>query len=207
MPPRPLGGGEHAGHGSHPAVERQLSDRGMPAKTLLRHLPRSRQHGERDRQVVARSLLPQLRRREIDGDATAGPLQLCGHDPAAHPLLRLLTGTVRKADDRECGGAVLEVRLDFDPARLEPDESMRDGACEHAADASETAVSGSLRLCAGRVKPADEDVLEEFAGPPAGSPVHVTAVPALEREAGALQNLWIELPTIVDHDHDRSPRP
>ena len=41
------------------------------------------------------------------------------------------------------GHAALEVRLDLDAARVEADEGVGDGACEHALDASAANVSVS----------------------------------------------------------------
>ena len=49
-------------------------------------------------------------------------------------MLRFLAGSVREPDDRERRYAGLQVRLDFDLARLETDESMSDRACKHASD-------------------------------------------------------------------------
>ena len=57
-------------------------------------LLRSRQHRERDRQVEARALLPQLRRREVDRDPVPAATQLGRGDAAADALLRLLAGAV-----------------------------------------------------------------------------------------------------------------
>jgi hypothetical protein len=47
-------------------------------------------------------------------------------------VLRLLARAVGEADDREGRHTALEVRLDVDPTRLEPDEGVGDGAGEHA---------------------------------------------------------------------------
>jgi hypothetical protein len=96
-----------------------------------RHLPRGRQHRQRDREVEARPFLAQLGRSEIDRDPPQRPLELGRGDPASHPLLGLLAGTVGQPDDRERRQPALEVRLDLDPARVEPDQGMGDRACEH----------------------------------------------------------------------------
>jgi len=94
-------------------------------------LPRRREERERDRQVVARSLLPQAGRREIDRDAAAWKLELRRPDTAAHTLPRLRTGAVGEADDDERRRAVSDVRLDLHPTWLEADERMRYCTCEH----------------------------------------------------------------------------
>ncbi len=46
-------------------------------------------------------------------------------------MLRLLARAVGEPDDGEAREAELEVGLDLDLARLEPDESVGDRACEH----------------------------------------------------------------------------
>jgi hypothetical protein len=96
-----------------------------------RHLSRSREERERDREVEPRALLAQLGGREIDRDAPVGEAQLGGRDAAAHAFARLLAGPVGEADDREAGNAVADVRLDVDAPRLETDERMGDRACKH----------------------------------------------------------------------------
>src|SRR5829696_3531760 len=136
--PRPLGGDQHAADGPHAPVESQLADRGVLLEPRNRNLVRGGEHRERDRQVEARSLLAQRRRREIDDDPLppARPLELGGDDPAADALLRLLAGAVRQPDDREAGNPALQMGLHLDAAGVEPDEGMRDGSCEHDDDAS-----------------------------------------------------------------------
>jgi hypothetical protein len=46
-------------------------------------------------------------------------------------VLRLGAGAVGEPDDGEGGNAELEVSLDLDATRLEPDEGVGDGAREH----------------------------------------------------------------------------
>ena len=64
--------------------------------------------------------------RRLSGHSSDG-----GDDAAADAVLRLLAGAVGEPDDREARNARLEVRLDLDLARLEPDERMGDRAREH----------------------------------------------------------------------------
>ena len=52
-----------------------------------------------------------------------------------------------------------------------------------------------------------DHVFEELAGTAAGSAVDVAPIARLDLEAGALEDLRIELAAVVDHDHDRGPRP
>ena len=62
-------------------------------------------------------------------------------------MLRLLAGAVGQTDDGEGRDAVLEMRLDLDPACLESDKGMRDGAREHR-----TTLGGeSARVCGASV--------------------------------------------------------
>ena len=142
-PPSTLCDGEDAADPAETAVERELAERGgaleRAARELLRrceererNLPRSRQHGQGDREVEARTLLAERRRREVDDDPAVGPVGLGRPDAAADALLRLLTGAIGEADDGEARDAVANVRLHVDPARLEADERMRDRACKHA---------------------------------------------------------------------------
>jgi hypothetical protein len=81
----------------------------VPLELVARHLPRRGQHRERDRQVEAGALLPQLRRREVDGDAAARKLELGGRDSATDALARLVQRLVGQADDRKRGNAVLKL--------------------------------------------------------------------------------------------------
>src|SRR6185312_14258956 len=68
-------------------------------------------------------------------------------DAAADAVLRFLTSTVGKADDRERRLAQLDVRLDFDAPRVEPDERVGEHAGEHMPiEPAETS-----HVCAGTV--------------------------------------------------------
>jgi len=149
---RTLGNGECTAHRPNASVQSELANRGMLRKALRRHLSRGRQHRQGDREVEARSFLAQARRSEVDRDPTVEwPLQRARRDSAPNPMFRLLAGTVGQADDREPRHAALEVRLDLHPPRLETDESVGDGAREHAFDATPEAVTEELRLRQGCV--------------------------------------------------------
>ena len=126
-PSRTLGDRERPRDGPDPPVERKLADGRVLREPLGWKLSRGAQYRKRDREVEAGTLLAQRRRREIDRDApVVGPLERSGQHPAPHAVLRLLARPVGKADDREAGDSRLEVRLDLDLPRLEPDECMGD---------------------------------------------------------------------------------
>ena len=88
--PRALGDREHAADAAQAPVERELADGRVPVELVVRQLLRRREHRERDRQVVARALLAEAGRREVDGDAAARELQLGRGDAALDALARLV---------------------------------------------------------------------------------------------------------------------
>ncbi len=118
---------------AQPPVEAELADRRMLRKPLGRDLPGRRQDCECDRQVEPGAFLPELRRREIHGNAPVRPIELGRSDAAPDPVLRFLHSAVDEPDDGEGGNAALDMHLNVDPARLEADEGMRDRAREHVA--------------------------------------------------------------------------
>ena len=128
---RALGRRKNAADRPEPPVQSELADRRVPHERIGRNLPRGGEHRQRNREVEARPFLAELRRRQVDRDPAQRPLELGGRDPAPHPFLGLLAGSIGKPDDCERRQSALEVRLDLDPASVEPDERMRDGSCEH----------------------------------------------------------------------------
>ncbi len=106
----------------------------MLGQALARNLSGRCEQRERDRQVEARALLLQLRRREIDSGLVTGPLELRRLDAAPDALLRFLTRAIHEPDERERRYATLNVRLHLDASRLEADEGERDCAREHSAN-------------------------------------------------------------------------
>jgi hypothetical protein len=46
-------------------------------------------------------------------------------------VLRFLAGAIGEADDRESRDTVLKVGFDLNGSRVEPDQRMSDGSCEH----------------------------------------------------------------------------
>src|SRR5436190_30710 len=91
--------------------------------------------------------------------------------------------------------------LDLHSPGVEPDERMRDRPCEQGADASGETFTCPSRLRAGS-ETTDDHVLEVLARASPRPPVHVPAVPLLLEQPRALQDAGIELPPIVDDDHD-----
>ena len=59
-----------------------------------------------------------------------------------------------------------------------------------------------MRKLVGTRLAGDDHVLEELACATAGAAVDVAAVPSLDREPRAVEDLRIELAAVVDHDHD-----
>jgi hypothetical protein len=142
--PRAFGDGEDTTDPSQATVEGQLADGGGPLERTARHLLRSSEQRQRDRQVESGTLLAQLGRRKVDRDAARRKVQLGRGNPAADPLARLLAGAVGEPDDREAGNAVADVGFHVDAARLESDESVRDRACKHASRLG----ANACRVCA-----------------------------------------------------------
>ena len=181
---------------------------------------RAGEQRERDREVEPRSLLPQRRRREVDGDPVAhGPRQHRVDDAAVNPVFRLLTGSISETDDRkrrEIGRD--EVRLDIDPTRLEPDHGAGKGPGQHSFDGTTKRVPCLGRFRTGTVSAirggrarapsasrGDEDRLVVLAGTPPCAPIHVALMTVDEAKTCAPQNLGIEVASVIDDDaHPRT---
>jgi hypothetical protein len=131
--PGTLGDGEDPGDRTDSPVECELTMDRVADPARRANLSGRGEDRERDRQVERRPLLTQRRRREVDRDPAARPLQLRRANTTLDPLLRLLTGPIGQAHDREPRHLPLDVRLHLDPASLEADQSMRERAREHAA--------------------------------------------------------------------------
>ena len=109
------------------------------------------------------------------------------------PQGRDLDVSLRAPDSRPASG-----RRDHD-ARLLRQRPLPDAQLEHLQRrrlAADPAALAATRLAR------DDHVLEELSGATAGAAVDVAAVARLDREAGALEDLGIELAAVVDHDHD-----
>src|SRR4029077_4190764 len=104
---------------------------------------------------------------------------------------------VGEADDREGGGRQLDVRLDLDATRIEADQRVGEHPGKHAAQGSSRGVT--LDAC-------DQDVFVKLAGPAARAAVHVPDETVFQPESGAIEDLLVELPSVVDDDRDRSTR-
>src|SRR5439155_17040266 len=97
----PLGDGEHPADATDAPVKRKLADRRVLGKAAVRHLSRSSEERERNRNVEAGALLAKLGRGEIDDQAAVRPEQLGGANRAGDAFLRLLTCAVGEPDDRK----------------------------------------------------------------------------------------------------------
>src|SRR5207237_1393615 len=82
----------------------------MTVELVVRQLPRRREDGERDRQVVTGALLAQTGRREVDGHASARKLELRGQEPAAGSLEDDYDGDVRTSTSSKYSPARRPVR-------------------------------------------------------------------------------------------------
>jgi hypothetical protein len=91
---RPFCDREHTADATKATVERQLTARSVLLETRARDLPRSGEQRKRDRQIEPRALLLELCGRKVHCRPIAVPFQLCGFDPASHPLLRFLASTI-----------------------------------------------------------------------------------------------------------------
>ena len=87
---------------------------------------------EGDRQIEPGTFLLELRRREVDRDASPRKVELRRENSAPYALLRFLAGTVGEPYDRQRRSTALDVRLHLHPPRLEADEGKGDRAREHA---------------------------------------------------------------------------
>ena len=124
---------QHAGDRADRAVERELADDGVAVERVGGDRADRRHHGERDRQIVVAALLGQVGGGEIDGDAARRQRQAGGDQRGAHPLAQFGDRLVAEADDGEGDGAVGDLDLDVDRARLDAFERHCGYARDHAA--------------------------------------------------------------------------
>ncbi len=154
---RPLGGGadeaeasrrgvhrrqQHSGRRRDPAVEPELADGDIAGQRLRIDRPERRQHPERDRQVVMRPLLGQIRRRQVDRDPLGRKRQPDRGEGGMDPLAALGHGLVRQADDEEFRQAGRDLHLHLDRPSLEPQERHRGDMSDHEVQALPAAFSG-----------------------------------------------------------------
>ena len=184
---------------------------------VRRELVRAGEHRECDREVEPRPLLAERGGREVDGDpVSAGhgsialTMPLCTrcfaswHARSASPTIE---NAGRSADD--------EVRLDLDAARLEADDGGGEGSREHTTDGTAEPHTTSCRIVP-RFVPISGRALRSASRRrrvstrstrrrAARAAVDVPLVPLVEPEAGALEDLRVEIATVVDHDAHRAP--
>ena len=131
--PRSLRRDERPGHRAQAPVEPELAERCMPVERPRRHLVGRGEHGERDREVE-----PEPSLRSAAG-ARLIVIRVPGHSSSAAATLErtraFASWHARSARPTiaNAGMPVLDVRLDLDPARVDADERVRDGASEHVA--------------------------------------------------------------------------
>ena len=123
LPARTVGERYRPGDRANAPVERELADDGMLAAAAPRE-PAATPRGSRARSR-GRSRCPSLRSAagaRLTVIRWLGQAQCCRRDAAVNAVLRLLARAVGEPDDREPGLPAVEMRLDLDATRLEPDE-------------------------------------------------------------------------------------
>ena len=131
-------------------------------------------------------------------------------DPALHPVLRLLAGSITEPDDRERGKIGRdEVGFDVDAPRFEADDGGGDGSGDHTSDAMAEPVTCPSRLCAESetiaprsASDGDEDRLVVLPGSATRAPVDMPLVAVDEPQPRTLEDLGVEIAPIVDDDAD-----
>ena len=91
--PRPGGGqsgGQHALDGTQGPGEGQLAEQFVGFQGVAGQLARSGENANGDGQIKAATLLGQIRRRQVHGDASAGKFEMGIEQGAAYPILAFL---------------------------------------------------------------------------------------------------------------------
>ncbi len=130
-------------------------------------------------------------------------------------MLRLLAGSVGEPDDRERGEIGRhEVGFDVDAPRLEADDGGGNGSGDHTPDATPEPVTRPSRLCAESetiaprsASDGDEDRLVVLAGSATRATVDMPLVTVDEPQPGTLEDLRVEIASIVDDDADAASEP
>ena len=118
---------ERALGGAHAAVERQLAEQGVAAKSLRSQLPARREHSAGQGEIETRPLLAHISGREVCRYAPRGKLKAGVEDRRAHALARLADCGIGEAHDREAGQPRTDVDLHGDVSGLQPLD--REGVC------------------------------------------------------------------------------
>ena len=122
--------GEGAADRTNGAVEREFPRDHPPGQRLSRQDAFGAQHRQGDRQVEKGAVLPQIGRREVDGDLPAGE----GESGVAHggtdPVVAFPDRASGEPDDGVGGQPVGDVGLDFHGNRVDPEHGEGEGANE-----------------------------------------------------------------------------
>ena len=113
---------EHPGHRPHRAVEPQLAQHADAVEHACGEVVLGGERTERDGELESRTGLAHPAGREVDGDASAGPLELRRQHRRAHALPRLADGGVGQSDDLVRGEAARDVDLDGDELTVDADQ-------------------------------------------------------------------------------------
>ena len=118
-------------------------DRETLASYLAVDRTHRREQAERDRQIVMRAFLGQIRGREIDRDPLRRQRQPDRGERGMDPLAALPHRLVRQADDEEFGQSCRDLHLNLDAARLQ----------EMATSDADSTVRAALDQAAGLMNP------------------------------------------------------
>jgi hypothetical protein len=102
---------QHAIHGTHAAIQRQLAHNQRLLQPIQWDLLRDRQNAHRNRQVVGGSLFAHIGRREIDGQFAQREVEPHIADGGAHALTRFLHRCIGQSHQRPLRHARLHIHL------------------------------------------------------------------------------------------------
>ena len=132
-------------------VQRQLAEEGSTRQGLRRELTRCRQDRDGDREVEARPVLPELRRREVHRDPPVGERQARGRDRASDPRNALPDRRLGQPDYVDAGQLGGDPNFDFDGhARHTNDRRTPD--TRHPSTRRGRVVSGWYRVQVGVIR-------------------------------------------------------
>ena len=151
----PRAGNLRGGHERHDAgyraqrpVERELPDQGGALEPRGVQLAGRHQDAGGHGQVVAGPFLWQVRRRQVDGDASSGNLEPGVAECGAHPFASLEHGAAGQTDDGHAGQAEGNVHLHAHGNAVDADDRSAERGGEHRGTSSEARVT--MRTNAGR---------------------------------------------------------
>ncbi len=122
---------QHTGNGRDGPVQRQLAHADEAAREIRRQHAHGGEQRQGDGQVVVRTFLRQVGRREVDGNALCRQRQPGGGKRGADALAAFGHRLVRQADDGEGGHAAADVHLHIHQCGIYAVEGHRGGARDH----------------------------------------------------------------------------